>query len=151
MPGFWTFMYYLSPFTYLTSAVLSVGLSRTEVHCSEIELLRFASPSNGSTATTCGEFMAPYIATRGGYLVDNNAVGTCQYCPIGQTDVYLEFLRIRYDERWRNFGILWAYTVFNALAALLVYWLARVPKRSRREGRVDVVKAGMGGSTVKEV
>ena len=29
MPGFWTWMYFLSPFTYLISAVLSVGLSHT--------------------------------------------------------------------------------------------------------------------------
>lgn len=130
MPGFWTFMYRLSPFTYLVSAVLSVGLAHTEVRCSDIELLRF-SP-NG---TTCGAFMAPYMINFGGYLVDGSAMGTCEYCPIGQTDVYLDlFLRIRYDERWRNLGLLWVYTLFNAFAALLLYWLARVPKGSKKEG-----------------
>jgi ABC-type multidrug transport system permease subunit len=134
MPGFWKWMYYLSPFTYLISAVLSVGLSQTEVHCSDIELLSF-QPTNG---TTCGSFMKPFISGRGGYLVDSQATDMCQFCPIGQTDVYLEFLNIRYDDRWRNFGILWAYTVFNALAAVGVYWLARVPKGSKKEGKMKV-------------
>ena len=110
---------------------------RVEVRCSDIELLWFHP--NG---TTCGSFMALYMTYSGGYLVDGTAVGTCECCPIWQTDVYLDlFLRIRYDERWRNLGLLWAYTVFNALAALLLYWLARVPKGSKKEGRVVVVKA----------
>ncbi|KAK0707913.1 ABC transporter CDR4 [Lasiosphaeris hirsuta] len=135
MPGFWKFMYYLSPFTYLVSAVLSVGLSQSEARCSDIELLSFDS-GNG----TCGAFMAPYITTQGGYLVDSRATGLCEYCPVEQTDVFLEFLGIRYADRWRNFGILWAYTVFNAAAAVLVYWLARVPKGSKKEGKVAVVK-----------
>jgi len=79
--------------------------------------------------------MAPYISTRGGYVVDGQATENCQYCPIGETDVYLEFLKIRYDGRWTNFGIIWAYTVFNALTAVGLYWLARVPKGSKRVGR----------------
>jgi len=124
-------MYYLSPFTYLINAVLSVGLSHTQVHCADIELLSF-QPTNG---TTCG-----YISTRGEYLVDGQATGECQYCPIGETDVYLEFLKIRYGGRWRNLGLLWAYTVFNALAAVGVHWLARVPKGSKKAGRVETVE-----------
>lgn len=102
MPGFWKWMYYLSPFTYLISTVLSVSLPHTEAHCSNIELLSLLS-TNGITS---GTFMAPYISTRSGYLVDSQATGQCQYLPIGQTDVYLESLNIRYDDRWRNFGAL---------------------------------------------
>lgn len=126
MPGFWKFMYYLSPFTYLINAVLSNGLARTEVRCSEIELLSLL-PRAGET---CAEFMAAYIQRSGGYVVESGG-DECLYCPIDRTDTFLETLGIRYEERWRNFGILWGYTIFNAVVAMLIYWLARVPKRAQ--------------------
>ncbi|KAK5658003.1 hypothetical protein OQA88_2557 [Cercophora sp. LCS_1] len=127
MPGFWKFMYYLSPFTYLVNAVLSNGLAHAEVRCSKIELLSLV-PRAGET---CAQFLGGYIQTRGGYVVDIPGSDVCQYCPVDRTDTVLEALSIRYEDRWRNFGILWAYTLFNALAALGVYWLARVPKQRK--------------------
>jgi hypothetical protein len=36
-----------------------------------------------------------------------------------------------YADRWRNFGIFWSYSVFNVAAAVLLFWLTRVPKRVR--------------------
>ena len=38
-----------------------------------------------------------------------------------------------HSNMWRNFGILWAYIIFNIFAALGVYWLARVPKGKKVE------------------
>jgi flagellar biosynthesis/type III secretory pathway M-ring protein FliF/YscJ len=35
--------------------------------------------------------------------------------------------------RWRNFGLLWVYVVFNIFAAVFFYWLARVPKNKGKE------------------
>jgi ATP-binding cassette subfamily G (WHITE) protein 2 (PDR) len=37
-------MYLIPPFTYLVSGVLSIGLTGTEVDCSNIELLAITSP-----------------------------------------------------------------------------------------------------------
>ncbi|KAK1752619.1 putative multidrug resistance ABC transporter [Echria macrotheca] len=132
LPGFWTFMYRLSPFTYLIGAVLSNGLAHTKVQCSPIEMLSLIPP----TTQTCETFMAGYIQSHGGYVVQQSE-GGCQYCPVGQTDAFLEVVGIRYEDRWRDFGILWAYILFNALAAVFVYWLARVPKRTKMVERSE--------------
>jgi ATP-binding cassette, subfamily G (WHITE), member 2, PDR len=40
------------------------------------------------------------------------------------------------DERWRNFGIMWLFIVFNVAGALFLYWLTRVPKKSKTEKKV---------------
>ncbi len=114
----------VSPFTYLVSGVLSAGIANTRVFCADNELLAF-KPSSGST---CGEYMAAHQQQIGGYLIDANATVECLYCPISDTNKYLETVNISYADRWRNFGILWVYIVFNIGAALLVCWLARVPK-----------------------
>ncbi|KAK3312070.1 putative ABC transporter [Apodospora peruviana] len=130
MPGFWIFMYRLSPFTYLIDAVLSVAVSQSEVRCSDIELIQFEAPKG----MTCGLYMGPYIESHGGYLANGAAASgeLCKYCPLAQADAFLELLDIRWDERWRNFGILLGYTVFNVLAAGVLYWLVRVPRKARR-------------------
>lgn len=36
-----------------------------------------------------------------------------------------------YANRWRDFGLLWAYVVFNIIAAVGIYWLARVVRTFR--------------------
>jgi hypothetical protein len=34
--------------------------------------------------------------------------------------------KVHWSDRWRNFGILFAFIVFNMLATIGLYWLARV-------------------------
>lgn len=125
LPGFWIFMYRVSPMTYLVSAFLSTGLAGNEVRCSEIDFLHFAPP-NG---TTCGEYLEPFMKMAGGRLADPSATEMCQFCSLTSTDVFLSTVDSFYGDRWRNYGILWAYILFNTGAALLIYWLVRVPKR----------------------
>ncbi|TQN73727.1 ZEB2-regulated ABC transporter 1, partial [Colletotrichum shisoi] len=43
-------------------------------------------------------------------------------------DDFLASVNVDFANRWRNFGIMWAFVVFNVAAAFLLYWLARVPK-----------------------
>ncbi|KAF4983620.1 hypothetical protein FZEAL_1005 [Fusarium zealandicum] len=126
MPGFWKFMYYVSPFTYIIGGMLSTAVANTNVQCAENEFVNF-SPPNGQD---CGTFMESYIAQAGGYLVDNTATDTCQFCTIADTNVFLAAVNIDYADRWRNFGLLWIYVFFNMGAALCLYWLARMPKKS---------------------
>ncbi len=64
-----------------------------------------------------------------GYLVDPNAPENCQFCSIGSTNTFLASVGSNYADRWRNFGILWAFIIFNIGAALGLYWLVRVPKK----------------------
>jgi len=128
LPGFWIFMYYVSPFTYLVGGFLSAGIANTAVHCSDAELLAF----NSANGTTCQEYMAPYIDNFGGYITDN-ATSQCQYCTYDNSNFFLDSLQIHYDDRWRNFGIMWAYIFFNAAGAVFFYWLARVPKNMNKK------------------
>jgi ATP-binding cassette, subfamily G (WHITE), member 2, PDR len=73
--------------------------------------------------------LASYISQAGGYLRNGNGDSTsCEYCPIATTNDFLASINSNFDNRWRNFGLLWVYTVFNIAAALFFYWLARVPK-----------------------
>jgi len=125
-PRFWIFIYRLSPFTYLVSGMLSTGVANALVECSNIEILHL-QPENGAT---CGEWMSEWIGKVGGYLVNENATSDCGYCSVRETDAYLELVGSDYSLRWRDWGLLIVYCVFNVGAALGFYWLARVPKVS---------------------
>ncbi|CAG9936386.1 unnamed protein product [Clonostachys rosea f. rosea IK726] len=125
LPGFWIFMYRVSPLTYLVSALLSTGLSQNPVTCSDIELLQF-KPSQGAT---CGQYLEPYMELAGGNVTNPDSTDTCLFCPLATTDAFLQTIDASYDERWRNYGIMWAYIIFNVFAALFLYWLMRVPKK----------------------
>ncbi|KAM0244289.1 hypothetical protein ACHAP5_006405 [Fusarium lateritium] len=126
LPRFWIFMYYVSPFTYLVGGMLATGVANTDVTCATNELVPL-EPPNGST---CTEFMGDYIQAVGGYFVNPDATENCQFCTIEKTNTYLAGVNIDYADRWRNFGVLWLYIAFNIVAALFIYWLARMPKKT---------------------
>ncbi len=132
-PRFWIFMYRVSPFTYLVDAMLSVGIANTDVVCAANELRHFLPPPN----TTCGEYMSTFIAAAKGYLIDPAATDSCGYCALSSTNQFLSMLGSSYDNRWRNFGIMWAFIIFNGFAAVFLYWLARVPKKSASKAKKE--------------
>ncbi|OCK85345.1 hypothetical protein K432DRAFT_413340 [Lepidopterella palustris CBS 459.81] len=129
LPGFWIFMYRVSPFTYLVSALLSTGLANNIVQCADLEVLRIEPPSG----QTCGEYMAAYMNMAGGAVYNPAATENCEFCPLVDTNVFLTSVYSFYSQRWRNFGIMWAFIIFNAFAAVFLYWLARVPKRRKEK------------------
>jgi len=136
LPGFWIFMYRISPFTYLVSAVLSTGLANTNVTCASNEYLTF-DPEPGKT---CMEYMQPYIMGAGGYLQNPDAMSNCSFCTISSTNTFLESINSSYSTAWRNFGIMWAYVGFNVVMALFLYWLARVPdKFGKKKGKEEKI------------
>lgn len=119
-------MYRVSPMTYIIGAIVSDGVGKQQVQCSDIEFLQFQAPAN----LTCKQYAGPFVEMAGGSIQNPNANQTCLYCPIAATDSYLETLTINYNERWRNFGLIWVFIIFNILAALTAYWLIRVSKTS---------------------
>ncbi|KAL3473350.1 ABC-2 type transporter-domain-containing protein [Aspergillus californicus] len=129
LPRFWIFMYRVSPFTYLVSSVMSTGLSGTEVHCSDIEFLQIPAPSGQN----CSSYLGPYATLTGGNLINPDSEGDCRLCAVSSTDQYLAQLSINPDDTWRNVGILFVYVVFNAFAAVFLYWLIRVPKKKSQQ------------------
>lgn len=128
-PRFWIFMYRVSPFTYLVSGMLSVGLANSKVQCAENEFVVF-NPPQGST---CGQYMSSYKSDNGGYVEQPNATSDCRFCSLEDTNVFLKGVSSDYSEAWRNFGILWVYCIFNVCAALFLYWLVRMPKTKKPE------------------
>lgn len=128
-PQFWIFLYRVSPFTYLVSSLLSTSVGNSSVTCASNELLTFDPPSN----ETCATYMAAQISAAGGYLQPGTESNTanCLYCSTGSTNDYLAQIGIHYADRWRNFGLLFVYIVFNIFGALFLYWLTRVPKKAR--------------------
>ncbi|TLS31584.1 hypothetical protein PpBr36_03908 [Pyricularia pennisetigena] len=124
LPRFWIFMYRVNPFTYVVESFLGIGISDTTVTCADNEYVTF-NPANG----TCGEYMAPYISAAGGYLQNPGATSDCSYCSMSSTNTFLAGLNIDPSNRWRNFGFMWVYVIFNLAAAVTLYWIARVPKR----------------------
>lgn len=135
LPRFWIFMYRVSPFTYLVSAVLSVGVGQTTAECSSIELLRFSPPSG----QTCGSYLNPFMRFAGGKLLNPGSTAMCEYCEISTTDAFLAAVGIHFGERWRNIGILFVYVMFNLFGALFLYWLIRVPKTWSLRGKKKTV------------
>ena len=133
LPGFWIFMYRISPFTYLVSGVMSTGLANAAVVCANIEYLHF-DPLPGQS---CGTYMQDYIGAAGGYLLDNNTMSDCSFCSLSSTNAFLTQVSANYSDRWRNFGIMFAYIAFNIAAAIFFYWLLRVPKNTRKKAKKE--------------
>lgn len=130
MPGFWIFMYRCNPFTYLVDGLMSTALARAPATCAANEVLLF-QPGSGNG--TCGQYMASYISAYGGALFNPDATENCQYCRITNTDTFLSAVNISFDTVWRSWGILWAFIVFNAVGAVLLYWIFRVPKKTSKK------------------
>ncbi|KAI9732526.1 MAG: hypothetical protein M1834_003861 [Cirrosporium novae-zelandiae] len=133
LPRFWIFMYRVSPFTYLVSAVLSTGLANAPIECSSIEFLTIQPPSG----QTCQQYLSDYLSFAGGKLTNGNATSDCQLCSMATTNAYLSEVDISFDDRYRNVGILFAYIIFNFGGALFFYWLARVPKHELKKAEKE--------------
>lgn len=129
LPGFWIFMYRCNPFTYLIQGILATGLAKTSVTCAAEEYVPLVPP-NGET---CQKFLGPYISAAGGYILDPQSTTKCLYCQMAKTDDFLRSINSFYGDRWRNFGIFNAFTIFNIAATVFFYWLARVPKGTREK------------------
>jgi ATP-binding cassette subfamily G (WHITE) protein 2 (PDR) len=114
----------VNPFSYLVSSFMATTLGQAPAYCDESEYQRFFAPPN----QPCAEYMRDYISEAGGFLRDPQAVSECQYCQMDNTDQFLKRINANWDTRWRDFGLLWVYVVFNVAAAVFLYWLCRVPR-----------------------
>ncbi|PWY76774.1 ABC multidrug transporter [Aspergillus eucalypticola CBS 122712] len=117
LPGFWMFMYRVSPFTYFVAGVTSTQLHGVAVNCSSAELAVFDPPSG----QTCVEYLGDYLKTVPGRLMNPEAMTSCEYCPYSNADQFLAEREYRFDRRWMDFGVGWAFVGFNLGVAVLVY------------------------------
>lgn len=122
LPGFWIFMWRVSPFTYYVSGLASAALHGRKIICSKSEL----SVLNPPQGQTCGDYLAKFLAAAPGTLYNPESTTSCQYCPLSLADQYLGMRRIYWDERWRNYGIFCCYMGFNVFATVSLYYVFRV-------------------------
>ncbi|KAK6075343.1 ABC-2 type transporter [Seiridium cupressi] len=122
LPGFWIFMYRVSPFTYWIDGMISTQLHDRQVVCTASETSVFDPPSG----QTCGQYLAAYLQEAPGTLQNPDDSSQCRYCSISVADQFLAGNGMSWDHRWRNFGIMWAFVFFNVAIAVLTYYLFRV-------------------------
>ena len=126
LPGFWLFMYRVSPLTYLVDGIAATGMHAKAIVCAPNELSIFNPPAG----QICGDYMSAYLTQAPGRLVNPTSTSRCEYCPLSNSDQFLASVAIDWNLRWRNFGIVWAYVVFNIVCAVLFYYMFRVKKWS---------------------
>ena len=127
LPGFWIFMWRVSPFTYLIAGMTGTGLQGRPVHCLQDELAIF-NPSSGQT---CQRYLEPYFQLGApGYLTNPSSTSNCEYCSFTNADQYLALSRIDPSDRYRNLGIGFGFILFNIVAAIMLYYLFRVRRVS---------------------
>jgi ABC-type multidrug transport system permease subunit len=134
LPGFWIFMYRVSPLTYFLEGLAIAGISGVSVACSQIERLAIPLPSGRGS---CGDYLAAYVQSGGGgtILEPDSTIGPCDFCPISNADVVLHSLNMATDKAraWRNVGLMAVYVVINIIAIFGIYFLARVPRKKKAE------------------
>ena len=126
MPGFWTFMWKASPYTYFVQNLLGIVLHEKPVVCKKKELAFFDPPSG----QTCGDYMEEFLSKAQGYIQNPEATENCAYCLSSVGDEYLRRIGASYSYLWRNFGIYWIFIVFNFFAMVAVYYIFHVRKVS---------------------
>lgn len=124
LPGFWIFMYRVSPFTYWVGGMVSTQVHNRAIECSDNEVSVFDPPSG----QTCGQYLEKYASLAGGRVLNEDAISQCQYCSLKVADQFTAQSGIFYGDRWRNFGIVWAFIIFNAFMATMLYYVFRVKK-----------------------
>lgn len=122
---FWHWLYHLTPFTYLIEGMTVNVIHGLPIVCTSIELNSFSAPPG----TTCTDYMAPFFAAGGfGYLQTGADTTNCGYCRYADGDQFLMSLGMSYSHRWRDFGLMWAYILFNAFLTCALFYIFRVWK-----------------------
>ena len=79
------------------------------IKCKADEFIQFNPPSGQTCIAWADEFVQGF----GGYIDNPNDTSACRYCQYSVGDQFFLPLNIRYDNRWRDVWILFAYSVFN--------------------------------------
>ncbi|KAJ1912602.1 ATP-binding cassette transporter snq2 [Mycoemilia scoparia] len=126
MPKFWrSWMYWLTPIRYFVEGVVTNELYDLDIVCKPEQFYVFQPPSD----QTCGDYAADFLKTGPGYLKNPDASSDCQYCPFKVGQEYFVTLDWDFANRYRNFGIMLAFLVFNCLVVTFFIKVYKVNKR----------------------
>ncbi|CAG7950854.1 unnamed protein product [Penicillium nalgiovense] len=104
LPHFWqSWMYWLTPFHYLLEGLVGIITHNVPVRCIDREESRFSTPAGMS----CQDYAGSFAEKAGGYVRDAGN-GMCSFCQYSTGSQY---------------GILWAYIIFNFALVFAFSWL----------------------------
>jgi ATP-binding cassette subfamily G (WHITE) protein 2 (SNQ2) len=97
------------------------------VRCSSKDFFRFFAPPG----QTCGNYTQAFLTYAAGYINNPSASGDelCEYCEYSSGDEYLSSLGWSVDHRWRDFGILACYWIFNMFLGVVFVHIFRKQRR----------------------
>ncbi|CAN3377385.1 hypothetical protein DIURU_003370 [Diutina rugosa] len=127
MPGFWKFLNRVDPYTYYMENMQTSMMHNRPIRCFANEMAHFYPPQG----KTCGDYMQQFVEANGGYVEDPNSTTQCAYCLFTKADEFLSTVGVSYNNVGRNVGFFAAYSSFNLLLALGLYWIFRVKKWPR--------------------
>lgn len=135
LPYFWrSWMFHLSPFTYIIEGLLGNAIHDKPVICTEKEL----NPINPPPGVSCADYMSKFTNALGepvipgrGYYTEIN--GQCSYCPMSSGEDYMRSILLDSSNRFRDIGIVFAYVAFNILLLFGLYYIFRVHKWKKRK------------------
>ena len=144
LPYFWrSWMFQLSPFTWIMEGILGNAIGGAQVHCEADEMQVVRLPPGA----TCQSHMEPFSRPQSsdprgnGYYVDNND-GTCSFCLYRYGDDYLETVMMDASNKYRDLGIIVAYIAFNTALLFTLFWLFRIFKFGKnRQGKKKIMPA----------
>ncbi|KYQ99842.1 ABC transporter G family protein [Tieghemostelium lacteum] len=127
LPHFWeSWMYPLNPARYFLEGLVTNVLGNVNVECTTEDLVRFTPPPG----QTCQSYTQEFSEYSSGYVTTIDGVDTnCGYCAYKNGEEYYSTLGWTYSNRWRDFGILCAYWVFNIALVIGFVYLTRKASR----------------------
>lgn len=149
LPTFWrSWMYWLTPFHYLLEGFLGVVVHDIPMECVQREESFFSIPPGFGT---CQEYAGAFVDAATGYVRDAGG-GMCAYCQFRNGDQFVRLsplllhyilhlnpiynengllicfwqatnFNVYYSNKWRDYGIFWAFVAFNFAAVFFFSWL----------------------------
>ncbi|KAF1956886.1 hypothetical protein CC80DRAFT_412238 [Byssothecium circinans] len=119
LPYFWrSWMYWLTPFHYLLEGFLGLLVNGLPVQCDTSELAIFPPPPGQD----CQSYAGGYAQQSGGY-VQTQANGDCGFCQYATGDAFAASFNVFAKNTYRDFGLMWAYIMFNFAVVFICTWL----------------------------
>ncbi|KAH7148162.1 ABC multidrug transporter [Fusarium sp. MPI-SDFR-AT-0072] len=127
IPTFWCYwLYWLDPFTYLIGGLLEPVVWDVKVQCKPEELTSIPLPDN----TTCGDYMADFLSSNAGYVVDAGSTSSCDYCAYSTGADYMKSMNINASYYgWRDVGIT---ALFCISSYALVFLMMKLRTRATK-------------------
>ncbi|KAJ5760456.1 hypothetical protein N7520_007612 [Penicillium odoratum] len=126
---FWKYwMYWLNPFNYVVSGMLTFGIWDAKVTCNEDEFAVF-DPTNG----TCAQYLKDYLSGEGymANLINPDATSGCKVCEYTNGSDFLKTLNINhYYVGWRDAAIS---VIFAISGYALVFGLMKLRTKASKK------------------